>query len=118
MTDLHLDQKHCVPCEGGTAPLTDQREDELHSAVPDWQLNRETTHQISKEFSFKNFMAVLKVANQIGELAESEGHHPNLYLHDYKQLRVELTTHAIKGLSENDFIMAVKIEEIIKNQTG
>ncbi len=109
-----LTQKHCVPCEGGTDPLTEQREDELHSAVPDWEIVRHEPHQIQKELVFKNFREVLTFVNQVGELAESEGHHPNLYIYGFKKLRIELYTHAIGGLSENDFIMAAKINEMLK----
>jgi 4a-hydroxytetrahydrobiopterin dehydratase len=109
-----LTKKHCVPCEGGTEPLTNQREDELHSAVPEWSVSREGTHQLSRELVLKNFKEVLAFVNRVGELAESEGHHPNLYIYGFKHLRIELYTHAIGGLSENDFIMAAKINEMLK----
>jgi len=112
MKKTDLSQKHCVPCEGGMDPLTNGREDELHSAVPEWEIIRSNAHQLVREFPLKNFQHGLVLVNKIGELAETEGHHPNLYLHDYKYLRVELYTHAIGGLSENDFIMAVKINEL------
>ncbi len=115
MNNTPLSQKHCVPCEGGTEPLTIEREDELLSAVPDWEILRVEPHQIVRELVFKNFREVLSFVHQVGGLAESEGHHPNLYLHDFKKLRLELYTHAIGGLSENDFIMAVKIDELLKS---
>lgn len=110
-TDTPLTAKHCVPCEGGTAPLTQAEEDKYLTAVPDWQIERTGVHQLKKAFEFKNFAAVLAFTNQVGQLAEAEGHHPNLWLHDYKHLEITLYTHAIQGLSENDFIMAAKINE-------
>jgi 4a-hydroxytetrahydrobiopterin dehydratase len=112
MTDSDLTQKHCVPCEGGTDPLTTDQENMYHSAVPEWQVNREATHTITRKFLFKNFAAALRFVNQVGEIAESEGHHPNLHLHDFKYVTIELYTHAIGGLSENDFIMAAKIDQL------
>ncbi|HEX7017985.1 MAG TPA: 4a-hydroxytetrahydrobiopterin dehydratase [Patescibacteria group bacterium] len=111
---MSLLDKHCVPCEGGTDPLTEQRENELHSAVPEWHLNREGIHQISREFTLKNFKGALEFITQVGEIAEAEGHHPDLNLHNYKKVTVTLTTHAINGLSENDFIMAAKIDQLLK----
>ncbi len=111
-----LTKQHCVPCEGGMDPLTNQREDELHTAVPEWTVSREGTHQVSRELTFKNFKETLAFVNKVGDLAESEGHHPNLYIYSFKKLRVELYTHAIGGLSENDFIMAAKINEMLRDQ--
>jgi 4a-hydroxytetrahydrobiopterin dehydratase len=105
----------CVPCEGGTAPLTIAEEDSYHGGVIDWEIDRTGVHFIKREFTFKNFAEVLQFVNKIGEIAEAEGHHPNLYLHDYKNVRVELSTFAIKGLSMNDFIMAAKIDELLKS---
>lgn len=112
MTDLT--QKHCVPCEGGTDPLTQDQEDMYYSAVPEWLLVREGTHQIERDITFKNFEQALAFINQVGALAEAEGHHPNMYLHDFKFVKIELYTHAIGGLSENDFIMAAKIDQLLK----
>ena len=107
-----LKQGHCVPCEGSQAPLTNAEEDQYHSGVPDWELERSGEHQVTREFVCLNFMAAVGFINKIATLAESEGHHPNLYLYGYKKLRVELNTHAIKGLSLNDFIMAAKINAL------
>lgn len=112
MENSELKKKHCVPCEGGTAPLTTDEEEKYLSAVPEWSLDRSAVHFIRRNFLCKNFVDALAFIQKIGELAESEGHHPNIYLHDYKQVEVTLFTHAIEGLSENDFIMAVKINEL------
>lgn len=113
MSDSLLHKK-CVPCEGGTEPLKKEEEDLYYEQTPDWTIIREGVHQLVREFEFKNFREVLDVVNKIGEIAESEGHHPDLYIHDWKKLKVELTTHAIGGLSINDFILAVKIDEMLK----
>ena len=115
MPDSLLHQK-CVPCEGGTEPLKKEEEDLYYEQTPDWTIIREGVHQLVREFEFKNFREVLDVVNKIGEIAESEGHHPNLYIHDWKKLKVELTTHAIGGLSINDFILAVKIDEMVRSK--
>jgi 4a-hydroxytetrahydrobiopterin dehydratase len=108
-----LTQGKCVPCEGGTDPLSIEDENKYESSVENWQLDRSAVHLLRREVTLKNFSEVLDLVNKIGELAEAEGHHPNLYLHDYKYLRIELSTFAIKGLSMNDFIMAAKIDELV-----
>jgi 4a-hydroxytetrahydrobiopterin dehydratase len=108
-----LTHQKCVPCEGGTAPMTDAEEDTYHDSVSEWQIDRTGIHQLKREFQFKNFKEVLGIVNKIGELAEAEGHHPNLYMYGYKNLRIELSTHAIGGLSMNDFILAAKINDIV-----
>ena len=99
MNNTPLSQKHCVPCEGGTEPLTIEREDELLSAVPDWEILRVEPHQIVRELVFKNFREVLSFVHQVGGLAESEGHHPNLYLHDFKKLQNDNYSHFARELT-------------------
>jgi 4a-hydroxytetrahydrobiopterin dehydratase len=113
MTDLT--QKKCVPCEGGMDPLTQEQEKMYHSAVPEWQIDRSGIHSISRKTQHKNFAMALEFVNKIGELAESEGHHPDISLHDFKFVTIVLYTHAIGGLSENDFIMAAKIDQFLKS---
>ena len=110
MTDLS--QKHCVPCEGGTKPLPKKEEEAYLSAVPEWKIERTGTHQLTREIVLGNFKQAIAFIGQIAKIAEAEGHHPNLYLHDYKKLRIELYTHAIGGLSTNDFILAAKINKL------
>ena len=108
-----LKKHHCVPCEGGTAPLNEEEENNYYSATPSWELQRkEVPHTLRKDFSFKNFVEAMKFVSKVGELAESEGHHPDFHIF-YNKVKLELYTHAIKGLSENDFIMAVKIDELV-----
>jgi 4a-hydroxytetrahydrobiopterin dehydratase len=113
MNKNDLRQHHCVPCEGGTAPLNETEENNYYSAVPSWELLRnEEPHFLRKTFTFKKFMEAITFVNKVAELAESEGHHPDIYIF-YNKVKMELHTHAIKGLSENDFIMAVKIDELV-----
>lgn len=108
----NLTSKHCVPCEGGTEPLTADQENMYLTAVPEWSIDRSTSeHWISRDFTCKNFSDAVALIQDIAKIAEEEGHHPDLRLHDYKFLEVKLLTHAIHGLSENDFILAAKIDE-------
>lgn len=109
-----LTHQKCVPCEGSEAPLTNAQEDMYYDAVEQWQLVRTGTHQLVRDLSLKNFSQALELVAAIGQLAENEGHHPNIYLHDFKKVRIELYTHAIGGLSMNDFIMAAKIDVILE----
>lgn len=110
----NLSSQHCAPCEGGTKPMTKSETfpyfDSIHK---DWKPNA-TCKQISRKFKFKNFQQALNFINRAGEIAESEGHHPNIHLTDYKFVIIDLSTHAIKGLSTNDFILAAKIDQLIE----
>ena len=108
MTELA--QKKCVACEGGTKPLNRTEAEVLLKQLKEWRLSGDA-RWISKEFKFKDFAEALSLANRVGEIAEAEGHHPDLQL-SWGKLVVELTTHAIDGLSENDFIIAAKIDEL------
>lgn len=108
---MTLTQKHCVPCEGGTPPLTDTQENALLAEAAGWMLVRDGMHRITREWTFKDFTASLQFVNRVGDLAESEGHHPNIKIL-YNKVELELFTHAINGLSENDFILAAKINQL------
>lgn len=111
MTDTHhLLQQHCVPCEGGVDPLKGEKLKALTPAVPDWNVVAEK--ELEKEFKFKNFKEALSFINKVGELAENEGHHPDIDLHNWNKVTLRLSTHAIHGLSENDFILAVKSDQL------
>ncbi len=105
-----LSKEKCIPCEGNVDPMTSVEVDALMPDVEGWQ--QEDGKKIWKEFVFKNFVQAVDFINRIADVAELEDHHPDLMLHDYKFVRVELMTHAIKGLSRNDFILAAKINEI------
>ncbi|MFA7216705.1 MAG: TIGR00730 family Rossman fold protein [Candidatus Paceibacterota bacterium] len=106
-----LSQKKCVPCEGGTLPVDGKYAEEMVSKLPDWSLSKDYK-KISLKKEFKDFTDALFFINQIGDVAEKEGHHPDICLLNYKNVEVTLTTHDIGGLSENDFIVASKISDI------
>ncbi len=105
-----LTQKRCVSCEGGVPPLAKPEVEKLLAQVPGWSLSGKW---ITKEFSFKNFVEAMKYVNRAGDLAEGEGHHPDIHIH-YNRVRFDIWTHAINGLSENDFILAAKIDALQK----
>lgn len=112
MPIIDLRQKHCVPCEGGMPPLTKEQIAKYAPNVPDWKVSGGDT-RITKEFTFKDFKEAMAFVNSVAEIAESEGHHPDIYIF-YNLVRFELTTHAMNGLSENDFILAAKIDGAVK----
>lgn len=109
---MSLSEKHCVPCEGGTPPLNREKIDELILQISHWVYTEKPHDMISKTYTFENFAKALEFVNTVGALAEAEQHHPNIVLYDYKHVRLELNTHAIEGLSENDFIVAAKIDQL------
>lgn len=106
-----LSQKKCVPCEGGVQPLPPVEVARLLAALPGWKL---TSHGlgIQRSWKCKDFLAALDFINKVGAVAEAEDHHPDIHLTGYRQLMIEMTTHAINGLSENDFILAAKIDDV------
>jgi 4a-hydroxytetrahydrobiopterin dehydratase len=110
-TASQLQQKRCLPCEGGVEPLSPQAANELLASVAPWSLD-ESGKAITLKRSFNNFVDAMAFLNVVGELAEAEQHHPDLHLTGYRKVRIELTTHAIGGLSENDFILAAKINQL------
>jgi 4a-hydroxytetrahydrobiopterin dehydratase len=99
------DKKHCVPCEGGIPALSPEQLQSSLPSLPLWQINEKQT-QISRAFTAKNFAVALEFINKVGEIAEREGHHPDLHLTGYRNVEVVLWTHAVGGLTENDLIMA------------
>ena len=105
-----LASKTCTPCRGGIPPLTREQAELFHAQAPDWQLVEEA-HRIERSFRFRNFREALTFVQEIGELAEAEGHHPNISF-GWGNATVFLQTKKIKGLHENDFIMATKIDRI------
>ena len=106
-----LAEKKCAPCEGKSAPLAADQSRDFLRQLPGWRLD-ENVRVLIKDFEMKNFSAAVEFIRRIAALAEAEGHHPDLHLTSYRRLRIELTTHAIRGLSENDFILAAKIEGV------
>ena len=105
---MNLTEKKCVPCEGGTAPLTKEEAEKLLKEVTGWQIDEKI---IKKQFRFKNFIEAMKFVNKVAELAEQEGHHPDMKI-SWNKVTLELWTHAIGGLSENDFIVAAKVDKL------
>ena len=112
-----LSKKKCRPCEGGVAPMSAQQAREYLKVLEGWQLSQDGK-SISKMYVMKDFMAAIQLMNKIAGIAEAEDHHPDLHLTGYRKLLIELSTHAIKGLSENDFILASKIELLPKELKG
>ena len=105
---VDLTQQQCVPCDSGPPPLEPAAADQLLVELNhDWEL---VDGRVTKQFGLKNFRAVIAFVTTVMEIAEVEGHHPDLNIHDYRLLTVSLITHAIHGLSGNDFILAAKIQ--------
>ena len=105
-----LASKTCTPCRGGIPPLSREQAELFHGQTTDWQLLEEA-HRIERTFRFRNFREALTFVQEIGELAEAERHHPNISF-GWGNATVSLQTKKIKGLHENDFIMATKIDRI------
>ena len=111
-----LTKKHCVPCEGGEPAISDEREDEMLKLVQhdkgEWLLMRVENHKLRRQFIFKNFKEAMVFVNAVADIAEEEGHHPDIAIF-YNKVQIDLYTHAVGGLSENDFIMAAKIDVVL-----
>ena len=104
---MWLAERHCMPCEGGTPPLSHERAEQLLTQLePGWALESD---KLVRRFRFRDFREAIAFVDDLARVAEDEGHHPDLTI-NYNRVRVELSTHAIGGLSENDFILAAKIE--------
>lgn len=110
-TSAQLRQGSCQPCEGGVPKLSPEEAAKQVAEVPGWELDAAAT-AISKSWTCKNFAAAMEFLNRVAQIAEKEQHHPDLHLTGYKKVRIALMTHAIGGLSENDFILAAKVDEV------
>ena len=104
-----LSKRKCKPCEEGVGKLTPDEARELAVQVPKWKLRKDEP-RLWREFTFKDFVRAIKFINKVAELAEAEGHHPDIHVH-YNKVKLVLWTHDLGGLSENDFILAAKINE-------
>ncbi len=104
-----LTDRKCLPCEGGVDACAIAHSREQLHALPEWKL-RDDGKLIWRTWQLKNFVQAMKLLNASAALAEQEQHHPDLHLTGYRNVKIELTTHAIEGLSENDFILAAKID--------
>jgi 4a-hydroxytetrahydrobiopterin dehydratase len=106
-----LIKKKCLPCEGGVEPIPRDEAREQLKQLSGWQLTHDGK-RIRKDWKTENFMAGIEFLNRCAEVAEADGHHPDLHIEGYRNVWIELWTHAIGGLSENDFILAAKIDQL------
>ncbi len=105
--------RHCVPCEAGTPPLTPDEAAARMGQVPGWELR--DGKSLRRRFRLRGFRQAIAFVNGMADLAEEEGHHPDFRV-SYNRVTVDLTTHAIGGLSENDFIMAAKLDRLAREE--
>tara|TARA_A100001011_G_scaffold240562_1_gene248515 strand:- start:4273 stop:4617 length:345 start_codon:yes stop_codon:yes gene_type:complete len=109
-----LTEKKCLPCEGGVLPFDISEIHKYQKKVDGWDLAKDNKEVffLSKKFNFDNFLESQKFVNEVGKISEEEGHHPDISF-GWGYAEIKITTHAIEGLSENDFILAAKIDKII-----
>ena len=107
---MELAEKRCVPCRGGVPPLKREELAKLQPQVPGWEVVDD--HHLSKSYKFPDFLTALAFVNRVGEIAEQEGHHPDLYL-SWGKVEIRIWTHKINGLTESDFILAAKIDRAL-----
>ncbi|HKJ94874.1 MAG TPA: 4a-hydroxytetrahydrobiopterin dehydratase [Gammaproteobacteria bacterium] len=108
---MSLSEKTCVPCKGGVAPMARDEAERYQAQTPGWDLTHDAT-RIQREFKFKNFAQALEFVNKVGELSEAQQHHPEIAF-GWGHVTVEIWTHKIHGLHENDFILAAKVNELV-----
>ena len=111
MTAAELIRKRCASCEGDVQPVPAERVGAFLAGLPAWTLTTDR-QRIRREWRVKDFLTGLDFFQRVGRIAEEEGHHPDLHLVGYRNVAIELWTHAIGGLSENDFILAAKIDTL------
>src|SRR6516162_50698 len=106
---MELSKKKCKPCDGGgLSAMTPDQARATAVQVPKWKLRKDEP-RLWREFTFKDFVRAMKFINKVADLAEAEGHHPDIHVH-YNKVKFVLWTHDLGGLSENDFILAAKID--------
>ena len=105
---MKLREQKCVPCHSGMPPLSHEDAIAMHEEIPEWTLR---DNAVERMFAFKDFKDSIDFVNKVAEIANEQDHHPDIHIY-YNKVRIELTTHKIKGLSENDFILAAKINSI------
>ena len=108
---MKFSEKKCVPCEGGIPPLSPDEVKPFLEQVPNWDYVLDKVPYIKRIFKFRNFKGSWQFFDSVAAIAESEGHHPDILV-QWNRVTLTLTTHAIKGLSENDFIMASRIDKL------
>ena len=110
IVEMNLTKKKCKPCEGGTKPMGKSEASKYIKLVPEWSLKKGC---IVRDFRFKDFSGALSFINKVGKIAEGEGHHPDILLHSWNRVKLVLSTHAITGISQNDFIVAAKVDRLV-----
>ncbi len=110
-TAAELTKKHCVPCEGGVPRLSPAEVQDRLAALPAWKLTPDG-QRVRREWRARDFASALDFFNRVGQIAEREDHHPDLHLTGYRNVAIELSTHALGCLSENDFILAARIDQL------
>ena len=111
-----LAEKRCTPCRGGIAPLTEPAARALSAGAPGWRLEEGAT-RLHRRFEFGDFIEAMKFVNRVAEVAEQEGHHPDIAIH-WNAVDLTLWTHKIGGLHENDFIVAAKVNRLLEEVPG
>ena len=111
MEQTPLHERACVPCKGGMPPMNRGQAETMAARVEGWMLADDAL-SIGHDFKFKDFKEAMAFVNAVAELAEMEGHHPDIHVTGWNKVRLDLSTHAIKGLSDNDFILAAKINRL------
>ena len=111
-----LTDKKCAPCEGGVVPFDISEIHKYQKKVDGWEVvkGQKNIDFLEKKFSFKNFLESQNFVNEVGKIAENEGHHPDISF-GWGYAKISVTTHAIEGLSENDFILAAKIDKFLND---
>ena len=104
-----LAERQCVPCRGGVPPLKGDEVEKLSAQLPEWQVVNE--HHLQKNIRFQNFADTLAFVNRVGELAEQQGHHPDICF-GWGKAEITIWTHKIDGLTESDFVLAAKIDKL------
>jgi 4a-hydroxytetrahydrobiopterin dehydratase len=116
VADGGLASKSCVPCRGGIPPLREEEARNLLADTPDWRLEEKGTRLV-RRFEFKDFKKAIEFVNRVAEIAEEQGHHPDIAIH-WNKVDLILWTHKIGGLHENDFIMAAKVDRLLEEPSG
>ena len=104
--------RHCQPCRGGVPPLSEEAARELAAGTPDWSLAAAAT-RLQRHFEFRDFVEAMKFVNRVADVAEAEGHHPDIAIH-WNRVDLTLWTHKIGGLHENDFILAARVNRLLE----
>lgn len=107
---MDLTEKKCVPCEGGIPAFTEKQAKAYLKQIRGWKLVK---NKIEKNLEVEDFVQALKFVNKVADLAEEEQHHPDILIHSWNKVKITLYTHVINGLSENDFILAAKIDKLL-----